>query len=229
MCTPSLFNRVQLFVAHQAPLCMGFSRQEYWSGLPCVSPGGLAGPGIKPKSPVSPALAGRFFTASAAWETWRRMVLAQNQTGTSMEQIESPEIKPHLNGELIYGKWSKSTQWGKDKLFSKWCWENRTTACKIIHSDCSHTPCTKINPQWGGGDKTWNHRVCRRKHKLNVPWHWLSNYLFEFISSGKGNKSKNMQMGLCQTKKLFCSEGNYQQTVKATYLMGEDICIWYIW
>ena len=93
----------------------------------------------------------KFITASAAWETQRRMVLAQNQTGTSMEQIESPEIKPHLNGQLIYGKWSKSTQWGTDKLFSKWCWENQTTACKIIHSDCSHTPCTKINPQWGGG------------------------------------------------------------------------------
>ena len=38
----------------------GFSRQEYWSGLPFPSPGGLPDPGIKP---ASPALAGRFFTA----------------------------------------------------------------------------------------------------------------------------------------------------------------------
>ena len=38
-------------VAHQAPLSMGFSRQEYWSGLPCPSPGDLPGPGIKPRSP----------------------------------------------------------------------------------------------------------------------------------------------------------------------------------
>ena len=47
-------------VACQAPLSMGFSRQEYWSGLPFPSPGGLPNPdtGIKP---VSPALAGRFF------------------------------------------------------------------------------------------------------------------------------------------------------------------------
>ena len=48
-------------VAHQAPLSMGFSRQRYWSGLPFPPPGDLH-PGIKPESPVSPALAGRFFT-----------------------------------------------------------------------------------------------------------------------------------------------------------------------
>ena len=47
-------------VAHQAPLSMGFPRQEYWSGLPFPSPGDLPDPGIKPKSP---ALAERFFTS----------------------------------------------------------------------------------------------------------------------------------------------------------------------
>jgi len=51
-------------VACQAPLSMGFSRQEYWSGLPCPSPGDLPGPGIEPVSPGFPALAGRFFTTS---------------------------------------------------------------------------------------------------------------------------------------------------------------------
>ena len=45
-------------VAHQVPLSMGFSRQEYWSGLPLPSPGDLPNPGIKP---ASPSLAGRFF------------------------------------------------------------------------------------------------------------------------------------------------------------------------
>ena len=39
-------------VAHQAPLSMGFSRQEYWSGLPFPSPGDLPNPGIEPKSPA---------------------------------------------------------------------------------------------------------------------------------------------------------------------------------
>ena len=48
--------------AHQAPLSMGFPRQEYWSGLPFPSPGNLPHPGIEPVSLMSPALAGGFFT-----------------------------------------------------------------------------------------------------------------------------------------------------------------------
>ena len=43
-------------IACQAPLSMGFSRQEHWSGLPCPSPGDLLDPGIKPMSLTSPAL-----------------------------------------------------------------------------------------------------------------------------------------------------------------------------
>ena len=70
-CVLSCFNRVQLFVtlwtvAYQVPLSMGFSRQKYWSGLPCPHPGDLPDPGIKPL--VSPVLASGFFTASAPWE-----------------------------------------------------------------------------------------------------------------------------------------------------------------
>ena len=49
-------------VAHQAPLSMGFSRQEYQSGLPCPLPEDLPNPGIEPASLMSPALAGGFFT-----------------------------------------------------------------------------------------------------------------------------------------------------------------------
>ena len=55
-------------VAHQAPLSMGFSRQEYWSELPFLLPGDLPYPGIKPESLTSPALEVRFFTPSATWE-----------------------------------------------------------------------------------------------------------------------------------------------------------------
>ena len=57
-----------MHVAHQAPLSMGFSRQEYWSGLPCPSPGDLPNPGIESESLTSPALADGFFTTSSTWE-----------------------------------------------------------------------------------------------------------------------------------------------------------------
>ena len=51
---------------------MGFSRQEYWSGLPFPPPGDLPDPGIKLASLESPALAGGFFTISATWEAPQR-------------------------------------------------------------------------------------------------------------------------------------------------------------
>ena len=55
-------------VARQAALSRGFSRQEYWSGLPCPPPGDLPDPGIEPRSLMSPELTGGFFTTRATWE-----------------------------------------------------------------------------------------------------------------------------------------------------------------
>ena len=55
-------------VTHQFPLSKEFSRQESWSGLSFSLPGHLPHSGIKHTSPAFPALAGRFFTTSAAWE-----------------------------------------------------------------------------------------------------------------------------------------------------------------
>ena len=57
-------------VAHQAPLSMGFSRQEYWSGLPFPPPEDIPNSGMEPQSLVSPALAGGFFTTSTIWKIW---------------------------------------------------------------------------------------------------------------------------------------------------------------
>ena len=66
-----LFVTPCITVAHQIPLSKGFSRQEYWNGLPCPSPGDLPDPGIEPMTLRSPALAGGFFTTSATWEAPR--------------------------------------------------------------------------------------------------------------------------------------------------------------
>ena len=78
-CMLSHFSHVLLFVtlwtiAWQAALSMGFSRQEYWSGLPCPPPGDLPDHEMEPLSLISPALADGFFTTSTTWEAPRMSI-----------------------------------------------------------------------------------------------------------------------------------------------------------
>ena len=96
----SHFSRVQLFVtlrsaACQAPLSMGFSRQKYWSGLPCPLPGN-PDPGIKPESLMSPALESRFFITGKAKEstTWYVGVKQRSLPQTYLVFLSS--IFPHF-------------------------------------------------------------------------------------------------------------------------------------
>ena len=97
----SHFNYVQLFVtlwtvACQAPLSMGFSRQEYWSSLPCPPPEALPNPGTEPMSLVSPALAGSLFTTSATTPQLRvpkvqlKSLHAKTQDPNATTRIEDP-------------------------------------------------------------------------------------------------------------------------------------------
>ena len=81
VCMLNRFNRVRLYatpwiVACQAPLSMGFSRQEYWSGLPFPSPGVLPDPGMEPASIFW--LVGWFFTTSATWKPQLAVPQCQN-------------------------------------------------------------------------------------------------------------------------------------------------------
>ena len=74
-CVLHCFGCVWLFAtpwtaALQASLSVGFSRQEYWSKLPCPSPGDLPDSGIQPTPLTSPALAGGFFNRSVTREAW---------------------------------------------------------------------------------------------------------------------------------------------------------------
>ena len=85
-----VFSHVRLSVslwtvAHQAPLSLGFSRQEYWSGLPHPSPGDPPDPGIEPTSLMSPALAGASLPLAPPWKpntvprTWYLQGLTRRQ------------------------------------------------------------------------------------------------------------------------------------------------------
>ena len=86
----------------QTPLSMGLSMQEYWSGLLCPPPGDLLNPGIEPESPVSPALAGEFFTT---------VQLARS----FLKVLESFPHYPHPFIFLV--KCEEWTLWGDERWF----------------------------------------------------------------------------------------------------------------
>ena len=78
-------------------MSVGFSRQEYWSGLPCPPPGDLPDPGVSPQPLTSPTLADRFFTTSATWEAGTRGEVGPTQI-TCLSLQDGPAREVFLGG-----------------------------------------------------------------------------------------------------------------------------------
>ena len=95
-------------VAHQAPLSVGFPRLEYWSGLPFPSPEALPEPGIKPTSPVSPALRVDSLPLSHQGSPHYRCHFYQNSLELKLyEQAHSP-FQPQVALRELYSPYQTS-------------------------------------------------------------------------------------------------------------------------
>ena len=132
-------------VARQAPLSLGFSRQEYWSELPCLSPGDLPDPGIKPVSLVAPALQ----AASLPLSHWGSPFCFPTgfylqHPPVSKETISKEDIvTTFFYHKFYYSKDSLVTLFlGHQGLlvYSLGCIFNKWSKCQARYSRCVHRP-----------------------------------------------------------------------------------------
>ena len=129
VCILSHFSHVWLFatlwtVIHQARLSMGFSRQEYWSGLPCPPLGGIPDPGIEPTSLMSQALSGGFFTFWATREALSIHNYRNKTSSCSILMLQSLEVKEShiISKQKLLDQWNFSELHFLTEKNERWEW-----------------------------------------------------------------------------------------------------------
>ena len=125
-------SHVQLFVTlwtavHQAPLSMGFSRQEYWSGLPCPSPGDLPDPGIEPESPPCRQIL-YLLSHQGSPNKGRKWSNSSNKSRNTKETTR------------IYKKISYVFLVSFRDSMTPWFWTSRLQNCKLMNFYCFMPP-----------------------------------------------------------------------------------------
>ena len=115
-------------------------------------------------------------------------------------------MDPQMYGQPIFDKAGKNTQWNKDSLFSKWCWENWTATCRRMNLDHFLTPHTKINSKWM---KNLNVRqeaikILEQKAGKNLFDLGRSNFLLNTSQEARETKAKMNYWDLIKIKS-FCT------------------------
>ena len=137
VCALDCFSHVWLLatpwtIAHQAPLSIGFSRKEYWSGLPYPPPGDLPHPGIEPRSP---AWTGRFFTTETPGKPRRmRWGSSKKEQCKCSGQRKQPVQRPCGGQEQVSFKNLQEGSWcqGRQQGFFSKATQMKTSGTRIL-------------------------------------------------------------------------------------------------
>ena len=115
-------------------------------------------------------------------------------------------MDPQTYAQLIFDKAGKNIQWNKDSLFSKWCWENWTVACRKMNLEHFLTPDTKINSKWIKDLNVTQEaiKILKEKAGKNLFDLGRSNFLLNTSPEERETKAKMNYWDLINIKKNFC-------------------------
>ena len=115
-------------------------------------------------------------------------------------------MDPQTYGQLIFDNAVKNIQWNKDSLFSKWCWEHWTAACRKMNLDRFLTPYTKINSKWMKNLKVRQEaiKILETKAGKNLFDLARSNFLLNASPEARETKAKTNYWDLIKING-FCS------------------------
>ena len=152
----------------------------------------------------------------------------KNRAKDRWNGIETPDSNPNVYGQLIYNKGAMDVQWGNDRLFNRWCWQNWTATCKRMELGHCLTPYPKVNSKWikvlhasHESIKVSEKHIGRNLMDTNV-----SDFFTNISPRARPtNQSRNEQVGLFQAEELLHSKGHHQHRSQPYPTVGENVFI----
>lgn len=139
-----------------------------------------------------------------------------------MKQKQESQINLTFIWSIYLWQGIKYIQWGKDRLFNKFCWEKWTAIYKKNHIGLV-TPYTQINLKWIKYFSIRSEIIKFLEENINSTLFDRVKLLLDLSPQSREAKAKISKWDLIRVKKLFYSEGNDQQNEKAASWIGEDI------